>query len=61
MDGWWDSEAVRGSKAVDRIVALAPALLFAAAMVALLQHWEVVFWVSGGGAVLCQYAALHRG
>ncbi|GAA3260303.1 hypothetical protein ACFO1B_54765 [Dactylosporangium siamense] len=60
MTRWWDSGAVRGSKAVDRALALLPAVLFLAAMVALFQHWEAVFWVCGGAAMLSQYATLDR-
>ncbi|MEV4141505.1 hypothetical protein AB0J72_56275 [Dactylosporangium sp. NPDC049742] len=39
---------------------LAPALLFVAAMVALFQRWEVVFWVCAGATVLSQYTTIHR-
>ncbi|GAB3846503.1 hypothetical protein ACFPIJ_39590 [Dactylosporangium cerinum] len=60
MTRWWDGGAVRGSKAVDRALALLPVLLFVAAMVALFQQWEVAFWVCGGGAMLSQYATLGR-
>lgn len=60
MARWWDGDAVRGSKAADRAVVLIPAVLFAAAMVALFQRWEVVFWVCAGGTVLGQYATLQR-
>lgn len=60
MARWWESGAVRGLRAADRAVVLIPAVLFVAAMVALFQHWEVVFWVCAGATVLSQYATLHR-
>ncbi len=60
MARWWDGGAVRGSRAADRALVLVPAVLFVAAMVALFQDWEVVFWVCAGGTVLSQYATLHR-
>lgn len=41
-------------------VALVPALLFVAAMVALFQRWEVVFWLCAGATVLSQYTTIHR-
>lgn len=60
MARWWAGGAVRGAKAVDRVLTLVPPVLFGAAMVALFQHWEVVFWVCAAATVLGQYAALHR-
>ncbi|MEV0562411.1 hypothetical protein [Dactylosporangium sp. NPDC050588] len=39
---------------------LAPGLLFVAAMVALFQRWEVVFWVCAGATVLSQYTTIRR-
>lgn len=61
MARWWDGGAVRGSRAADRAVGLISAVLFVAALVALVRHAEVVFWVCGGAAVLGQYATLQRG
>lgn len=60
MARWWTGGAVRGAKAVDRALPLVPPVLFGAAMVALFQHWEVVFWVCAGAAVLGQYATPSR-